>query len=83
MKRLPDVEPAVRSRPARIFAAIDRGVRRRPALRAFLLWPVWTRPGFWFATACAFLYGLVLRGRFRRRNGMHYFLGMPAWSLTT
>lgn len=80
MKALPEVEPAVRSRAGRFFAAIDRGVRRRPALRSFLLWPVWTRPGYWFATGCAFLYGAVLPGRLRRRNGMHYFVGMPTWS---
>ena len=53
MKTLPEIEPAVRSRPGRFFAAIDRGVRRHPVLRAFLLWPIWTRPGYWFATACA------------------------------
>jgi hypothetical protein len=80
VKPLPDIQPATRSAPARFFAAIDRGVRRVPALRTFLLWPVWTRPGYWFATGCIFVYGLLLGGRFRTRNGMHYFSGLPRWS---
>ena len=80
MKPLPDIEPATRTRPERFFAAIDRGVRRVRPLRSFLLWPVFTRPGYWFATACIFIYGVVLPGRFRTKNGMHYFAGMPSWS---
>lgn len=80
MKPLPDIEPATRTRPERFFAALDRGVRRVRPLRSFLLWPVFTRPGYWFATGCIFLYGLLLGGRFRKRNGMHYFSGMPSWS---
>jgi hypothetical protein len=66
-------------RTPRSIAAKNRSGRVRP-LRAFLLWPVWTRPGYWFATGCIFVYGLVLPGRFRRKNGMHYFAGMPKWS---
>jgi hypothetical protein len=80
VKPLPDIEPATRTRPERFFAALDRAVRRLRPLRAFLLWPVFTRPGYWFATGCIFLYGLLLGGRFRRRSGMHYFSGMPSWS---
>jgi hypothetical protein len=80
VKPLPDIEPATRTRPEHFFAAIDRGVRRVRPLRAFLLWPVFTRPGYWFATACIFVYGVVLPGRFRTKNGMHYFVGMPTWS---
>jgi hypothetical protein len=80
VKQLPDIEPATRTAPERFFAAIDHGVRRVRPLRSFLLWPVWTRPGYWFATGCIFLYGLVLPGRFRTKNGMHYFVGMPKWS---
>ncbi|MEO8262014.1 MAG: hypothetical protein ABI566_05530 [Pseudolysinimonas sp.] len=80
MKALPDIEPATRTAPERILASLDRGVRRVRPLRAFLVWPVFTRPGYWFATGCAFVYGMVLPGRLRRKNGMHYFVGMPKWS---
>ena len=80
MKTLPDIEPAKRTRAEAFFASIDRGVRRVPPLRSFLLWPIWTRPGYWFATAVIFLWGLILPGRFHTKNGMHYFVGMPTWS---
>ena len=80
MKALPDVEPASRTRGERFCAALARGVRRVRPLRAFLLWPVITRPGFWFATACAFLYGTALRGFLSKRNGMWYFRELPRWS---
>lgn len=80
MKALPDIEPETRTRPERFFAAIDRGVRRVRPLRSFLLWPVWTRPGYWFATGCIFVWGLVLGGKLHVKNGMHYFSGMPKWA---
>jgi hypothetical protein len=80
VKPLPDIEPATRTRAERFFDGLARGVRRVRPLRAFLLWPVFTRPGYWFATGCGFLYGLLLGGRFRTRNGMHYVTGMPSWS---
>jgi hypothetical protein len=80
VKQLPDVEPATRTRPERVVAAAARGVRRVRPLRAVLLWPVFTRPGYWFATGCIFLYGTALRGFFTRRKGMHYFRDLPAWS---
>jgi hypothetical protein len=77
VKQLPDIEPARRTRVEGFFAALDHGVRRVGPLRSFLLWPVFTRPGYWFATGCIFVYGLVLGGRFSKRQGMHYFRGMP------
>lgn len=80
MKQLPQIEPASRTRPGRFFAAIDHGVRRVRPLRSFLLWPIFTRPGYWFATACIFVYGAVLPGKLRSKNGMHYFVGMPTGS---
>lgn len=80
MKPLPDIEPVARSRPERFFAALDRGVRRLRPLRAFLLWPVLTRPGYWFATGCIFLYGALLGGRLSKRRGIHVFTGMPRGS---
>jgi hypothetical protein len=80
MKALPDIDPERRNAAERFFAAIDRGVRRMPWLRSFLLWPIWTRPGYWFATGAIFVYGVLLGGRFTSKNGMHYFRGMPKWS---
>jgi len=80
VKALPDIEPVSRTRAQRFFAGIDRGVRRVPPLRSFLLWPIFTRPGYWFATGCIFIYGVVLPGKLRSKNGMHYFSGMPTWS---
>jgi hypothetical protein len=80
MKALPDIEPARRNPAERFFAGIDRGVRRVPWLRSFLLWPIWTRPGYWFATGCIFIWGTVLGGTFTTKNGMHYFRGLPKWS---
>ena len=69
VKALPDIEPERRNRAERLFAAIDRGVRRMPWLRSFLLWPIWTRPGYWFATGAIFVYGVLLGGRFTAKNG--------------
>jgi hypothetical protein len=80
VKPLPDIEPATRTRAEGFFAALDHGVRRLRPLRAFLLWPVFTRPGYWFATGSAFVYGLVLGGRLGRRQGIHYFRRMPKGS---
>jgi hypothetical protein len=54
-----------------------RGIR---PLRAFLLWPVFTRPGYWFATGCVFVYGIVLGASLRKRNGLHFFAGLPKGS---
>jgi hypothetical protein len=80
VKALPDIEPERRNPAERFFAGIDRGVRRVPWLRRFLLWPVWTRPGYWFATGCIWIWGTVLGGKFTTKGGMHYFRGMPKWS---
>lgn len=80
MKTLPDIEPATRTRPERVLNGIARGVRRVRPLRWFLLLPVFTRPGYWFATGCIFLYGTALRGYLTSKGGMHYFRDLPAWS---
>ncbi len=56
-------------------------MRRVPWLRSFLLWPIWTRPGYWFATGAIFVYGRrCSAGDSRAKNGMRYFRGMPTWS---
>jgi hypothetical protein len=80
VKALPDVRPVQPGRAARFFDGITRGVRKVPGLRRVMLWPVFTRPGYWFATGCIWIWGTVLGGRFGNRNGMHYFRGMPKWS---
>jgi hypothetical protein len=57
-----------------------RGAARIPGLRRLLLWPPVARPGYWFATACAFVWGGVLLGRFGRMRGMHVYRGLPTWA---
>lgn len=59
---------------------LDRLTRVR-WLRAVLLHPVVALPGYWFATACGFVWGAVL-GRFRisRRGGVVIAEGLPKWA---
>ena len=73
-------DPATLSRAERAVGALVRGGTRIPGLRRFLLWPVVARPGFWFATACAWLWGRILFGRYRRAGGVRYFERMPTWA---
>jgi hypothetical protein len=51
-----------------------------PGARRVLLSPVIARPGYWFATACAWLWGRILFGRFSKGQGIHYFSGLPKWA---
>src|SRR5690606_20869108 len=44
-------------RAGRAAAAVVRVGRRVPGARTVLLSPVVARPGFWFATACGWLWG--------------------------
>lgn len=76
----PYVEPVDPSRGALRMAAIVRGAVLVPGLRRILLLPVITRPGYWFATACAFVWGGILFGRFHRRDGLHFFERVPRWA---
>ena len=80
MKALPDVRPQKPGRAARFFDGIARGVRKVPGLRRVMLWPVLTRPGYWFATGCIWVWGTVLGGKFGVKKGMRYFRGLPKWS---
>ena len=50
-------------------------------LRAILLHPVIARPGYWFATACGFVWGAVL-GRFHvsREGGVILARRLPKWA---
>lgn len=68
------------SRAEQVAAAVVRGAVAVPGLRRVLLWPGIARPGYWFATGCAFLWGTVLLGRHRRSHGLHVIHGLPRWS---
>jgi len=54
--------------------------RLRRVARAVALWPPIARPGYWFATLCAFLWGCLWLGHFQRRGGLHFFSGLPRWA---
>jgi len=50
-------------------------------LRAVVLCPVIARPGYWFATACAVVWGGVLGGfRLRREGGVIVAPHLPSWA---
>ncbi|CAN5320386.1 hypothetical protein BH11ACT3_BH11ACT3_03600 [soil metagenome] len=80
MKVLPDIRPEKPSGAERFFGDLCRGVARIRPLHWLLLTHVVTRPGYWFATGCAFVYGTVLGGKHAVKNGMHYFTRMPKWA---
>jgi hypothetical protein len=73
-------DPADLSRAERAVGAVVRTGTRIPGLRRVLLWPVVARPGYWFATVCAFLWGTLLFGRLSYAEGIHYFSGLPRWA---
>ena len=73
-------DPATLSRAERAMGSFVRGGTRIPGLRRLLLWPAVARPGYWFATACAWLWGRLLFGRYRRGGGIRYFEGLPTWA---
>lgn len=59
---------------------LDRLTRVR-WLRAVLLHPIVARPGYWFATACGFVWGLLLsRFRMSRQGGVWVAQGLPSWA---
>ncbi len=61
-------------------SVLDR-VSRVRWIRAVLLHPIVARPGYWFATACAFTWGAVLSGfRLQRRGGVIVAAGLPKWA---
>lgn len=80
MKALPDIRPEAPTRAERAAASFARGAARVPGLRRLLLVRAVALPGYGFATACAWVWGHVVGGRFRSKNGMRYFVGMPTWS---
>lgn len=55
--------------------------RRLRWVRPVALSPVVARPGYWFATACAVVYGGVLsRFRLRREGGLIIAPHLPKWA---
>lgn len=54
--------------------------RARRVVRAIALWPPIARPGYCFATLCAFLWGCLLLGHYQRRGGVRFFQGLPRWA---
>ena len=58
-----------------------RRLRRLGWLRVIVLSPVVARPGFWFVTACAWVWGGVLgRFRLRRSGALVVASGLPSWA---
>ena len=56
-------------------------VRRLRWLRPVALSPVVARPGYWFATLCAIIWGGVLsRFRLRREGGVIVAPHLPTWA---
>lgn len=78
----PNMRPdrAKLTRTERVVGKLVRGGAKVPGLRRLLLWPVVARPGYWFATGCAWLWGRILFGRFSKGQGIHYFSGLPRWA---
>lgn len=74
------VRPKNPSRLERAAAGVVRGAVAVPGARRMLLWPAIARPGYWFATACGFLWGTLLLGRHRRHRGLHVIHRLPRWA---
>lgn len=74
--------PAPRlTRFERAAGALARGAARVPGLRRTLLHPVVARPGYWFASACGFVWGGALSlGRLRRGAGIIIAAHLPRWA---
>lgn len=74
------VRPEHPNRMERAAASLARGVVRVPGLRRVLLSRPVALPGYWLATACAFLWGTILFGRHRNSHGLHIIHRLPRWS---
>jgi hypothetical protein len=76
----PYVAPIDPSGFARGMARVVAAVVRIPGLRRFLLLPAIARPGYWFATVAAFVWGCLLLGHWGRRRGLYSFVNLPGWA---
>lgn len=76
--QLPD--PWRMSRIERGVAAAVRAAHRVPGLRRVVLAPVVARPGYWFVTGGAYLWGRLLRGRYVTTARIRYFDHLPRWA---
>jgi hypothetical protein len=75
------VSPGDDPKPARASGGIVRRLRRLGWLRAIVLSRVVARPGYWFATVCAIVFGGVLsRFRLRREGGLIVAPHLPKWA---
>jgi hypothetical protein len=73
---LPDMAGAGRG-----SGGLVRRVARIGWLRRILLHPVVARPGYWFATGCALVWGAALGGfKVSRQGGVIVARGMPKWA---
>lgn len=76
----PYVAPVDPSAVARGMARLVTGAVRIPGLRRLMLLPGIARPGYWFATLLAFVWGCLLLGHWGRRGGLFSFANLPAWA---
>jgi len=74
------VRPEHPNRMERAAASLTRAAVRVPGLRRVLLSRVVALPGYWLATACAFVWGTILFGRHRSSHGLHVIHHLPRWS---
>lgn len=80
-----EASPSPAGRIARTAENLSRRLvafaRRHPWIRAVALHPLVARPGYWFATLCAVVWGGILSlGRVRRRGGVWVARRMPRWA---
>ena len=73
-------DPATLSRAERAVGAVVPGAARVPGVRRGVRGRAVARPGLGLAAACAWLWGRLLGGRYRRAGGIRYFEGMPGWA---
>jgi hypothetical protein len=75
------VSPSDEPKSRRASGGLVSRLRRLGWLRAIVLSPVVARPGYWFATACAVVFGGVLsRFRLRREGGLIVAPHLPTWA---
>lgn len=72
---------AAPTRLERICRALVRTVARVGPVKRMLVHPLIARPGYWFATACGFVWGGVFSlGRIRKQGDVYVARQCPRWS---